>query len=96
MRTYDKSLILRVSKRDIKRSTKSAGKTSHSVGVKVRNQEKMKLSKDHRPTRLEGEYVRLFAVPDNQQQEFYSDDYNLEQPSALKYVPSTTEPNAEV
>jgi hypothetical protein len=46
--------------------------------------------------RIENEYVRLFTIPDAPHEAFYSDDYNLEQPSALKYVPSTTEPNAEV
>jgi len=81
--------------RDIKRSTRTAGKSKHSAGVKVKNQVKMKSSKD-RPAKIENEYVRLFTVPDAPHEAFYSDDYNLEQPSALKYVPSTTEPNAEV
>lgn len=36
-----------------------------------------------------------FTVPAMPQQAFYSDDYNLAQPSALKYVPSTTCPTAE-
>ena len=81
--------------RDIKRSTKTTGKSSRSVGVKVKNQMKMKPS-NNRPSKIEDEYVRLFMVPDAPHQAFYSDDYNLEQPSALKYVPSTTNPNAEV
>ncbi len=95
MKAYDKSLMPKRSKRDIKRTTKTARKSSHSVGVKVRNQAKMKPDKS-RPAKLEEEYVRLFTVLDAPQQAFYSDDYNLEQPSALKYVPSTTDPNAEV
>jgi len=90
-----KNLVPKGSGRDIKRSTKTAGKSSRSVGVKVKNQVKMKSSMD-RPARIENEYLRLFTVPDSPREPFYSDDYNLEQPSALKYVPSTTEPNAEV
>jgi len=48
------------------------------------------------PGTIEQEYVRLFAVPQTSHESFFSDKYNLEQPSALKYVPSTTVPNAEV
>lgn len=95
MNRYNKSLIRKRSRRDIKRPTKFADKSSRSVGVKMKDQDKMRSSKD-RPVRLEEEYVRLFAVPESPQQAFYTDDYNLAQPSALKYVPSTTEPNAEV
>jgi hypothetical protein len=61
----------------------------------MKNQEKMQMSSE-RPTRIEQEYVRLFTVPETPHQVFYSEDYDLRQPSALKYVPSTTEPNAEV
>jgi hypothetical protein len=95
MKPHDKSLVPKRNGRDIKRSTKTAGKSSRSVGGKVKDQVKMKSSKD-RPAKIESDYVRLFTVPDAPHQAFYSDDYNLEQPSALKYVPSTTNPNAEV
>ena len=91
----NKSVMRKGSGRGIKRSTKIAGKSSRSVGVKVKNQVKMKSSKD-RPARIEDEYVRLFTVPDTPHECFYSEEYDLRQPSALKYVPSTTEPNAEV
>ena len=47
-------------------------------------------------TTLELDYARLFPVPQTPQQCFYADDYDLRQPSALKYVPSTTSPTAEV
>jgi hypothetical protein len=95
MKQRDKSLMPKRSVRDIKRSTKTAGKSSRSVGVNVKNKVKMKPSKD-RPARIENEYVRLFTVPDAPHECFYSEEYDLRQPSALKYVPSTTEPNAEV
>lgn len=95
MKQNVKNLMPKRGDRGIKRSTKIAGKSSRPVGVKVKNQVKMKSSKD-RPVRIENEYVRLFTIPDAPHEAFYSDDYNLEQPSALKYVPSTTEPNAEV
>lgn len=95
MNQRDKSLMPKRGVRDIKRSTKTAGKSSRSVGVRVKNQVKMKSNKD-RAVRIEDEYVRLFAVPDRPHECFYSEEYDLRQPSALKYVPSTTEPNAEV
>jgi hypothetical protein len=95
MRQPNKNLVPKRAGRDIKRSTNTTGESSRSVGVKVKNQVKMTPSKD-RPLKIEDEYVRLFTVPDAANEAFYSDDYNLEQPSALKYVPSTTKPNAEV
>ncbi len=57
---------------------------------------KMKPDNDSQPAAIEQDYVRLFTVPAAPHQCFYSDDYNLQQPSALKYVPSTTNPTAEV
>ena len=79
----------------IKQSTKNGAKSSRSVGFRMKNQLKTKMSLA-RPTTIEQEYVRLFTVPQTPDQCFHTDDYNLEQPSALKYVPSTTAPNAEV
>jgi hypothetical protein len=81
--------------RGIKRSTEIGAKSSRSVGVRMKNQEKTEMNR-MRPTRIEQEYVRLFTVPETPHDCFYSEDYDLKQPSALKYVPSTTEPNAEV
>ncbi len=47
------------------------------------------------PSQLEQDYHRLFTSPQTPQQNFFVDDYNLAQPSVLKYVPTTTSPNAE-
>ena len=82
-------------RRGIKQSTKAGTKFPRSGGGRVNNQVKTKMN-NTRPAMIEQEYVRLFMVPLVPHPCFYSDDYNLEQPSALKYVPSTTEPNAEV
>ena len=81
--------------RGINQSTKSGPKSSHSVGFGMKSRVGMTPSKDRRET-LEEEYSRLFDVPATLHQNFYSDDYNLQQPSALKYVPSTTNPDAEI
>jgi hypothetical protein len=62
----------------------------------MENRGKIKMPSQTRPATIEREYVRLFTVPPAPQQSFYADDYSLEQPSALKYVQSTTSPNAEV
>jgi hypothetical protein len=79
----------------IKQSLITGAKSPHSEGFRVKKQVKTKMS-NARPAKIEQEYVRLFTVPQIPRQYFHSDDYNLEQPSALKYVPSTTSPNAEV
>ena len=47
-------------------------------------------------TTLEQEYVQFFVSTAPHQQGFYAEEYSLAQPSALKYVNSTTSPNAEV
>jgi hypothetical protein len=79
----------------IKQSTKRGTESSRSVRLRMKDQVKTTMS-DVRPKTIEQEYVRLFTVPQTPHPCFYSDNYNLEQPSALKYVPSTTAPNAEV
>jgi hypothetical protein len=61
----------------------------------MKNQVKMKPSKEPSVV-LEEEYVHLFTAPATPHQCFYSEEYDLRQPSVLKYVPSTTDPNAEV
>jgi hypothetical protein len=83
------------SRHGIKQSLKVGAKSPHSEGFRVKKQVKTKMT-NARPVTIEQEYVRLFTVPQTPHQCFYSDDYNLEQPSALKYVPSTTAPNTEV
>lgn len=47
------------------------------------------------PSKIERQHSRLFISQQVTTQTFYADDYNLAQPSVLKYVPSTTSPNAE-
>jgi hypothetical protein len=93
MATSKKKRTQLSSHHDINQSTKTGAKSSRSVGVMMKNQRNTKMP-SNAPTTLEQQYVQVF----NQQSErsFYADDYNLEQPSALKYVPSTTSPNAEV
>ena len=91
----EKKTRLRKSGCDIKALAKAVAKSSRSMGVRVKNQEKTKMN-SVRPTTIEQEYVRLFTGPKTPLQGFYSEDYDLRQPSVLKYVPSTTEPNAEV
>jgi hypothetical protein len=63
----------------------------------MRHQRKKTMQSRMPQSVIEQEYIRLFAVPQAPQPpNFYADDYSLEQPSALKYVPSITSPNAEV
>jgi len=51
--------------------------------------------KTEKPSRIEQQHSRLFTSQQTSPQVFYADDYNLAQPSVLKYFPSTTSPNAE-
>lgn len=96
MKTATKKGSRMSNNRGIKHSISARPKSSQSVRFGMKDKVKVKPSKD-RLTTIEQEYVRLFPVlaPPSQQC-FFADDYNLQQPSALKYVPSTTNPNAEV
>lgn len=82
--------------RAIKLSTKIAAKPVHPARANMKNQGKINMPSQTLQTTLELDYARLFPVPQTPQQCFYADDYDLRQPSALKYVPSTTSPTAEV
>ena len=81
--------------RAIKQGTKIVAKRATPARARMDNQRKTKMPSHTMPP-IEQEYVRLFSVPQAPQPSFYADDYSLEQPSALKYVQSTTSPNAEV
>lgn len=76
--------------RVIKHPIANAAKPARSPRSRMKNQVNTKV-----PSKLEQGYSRLFTSPQTPQQNFYADDYSLAQPSVLKYVPSTTSPNAE-
>ena len=48
-----------------------------------------------RESKRELQYTKIFFPHPLPYQGIYSEEDSLEQPSALKYVPSTTSPNAE-
>lgn len=89
----DKNSFHRNKARAIKQTTTNAAGPAKSARTGMKKQGKTEM-----PSKIEREYSRLFPlpqVPDAPQQTFYADDYNLAQPSTLKYVPSITTPNAE-
>ena len=56
---------------------------------------KVKSSRTRSKSKLEREYRQIFLTRQLPYQGIYTEEDTLEQPSALKYVPSTTTPNAE-
>lgn len=94
--SLDKSNSHRNSGRAITPTTKIAANPAQPARVHMKNQGKTNMPSQTLPKTLEQEYVRLFPVPKAPERSFYVDDYDLRQPSVLKYVPSTTSPNAEV
>lgn len=64
----------------------------HSLRCPVKKQEQPKRPKKT----LERDYQRLFTPHPLPYQGVYTDEDSLEQPSALKYVPTTTTPSIEV
>lgn len=54
-----------------------------------------KQQKTRKRSEIEREYQRVFFAYPLPNQGIYTEDDSLEQPSALKYVPSTTTPSAE-
>jgi hypothetical protein len=97
MKSKAKNKTRRSAHRDIKLATNNSLKSLPSVKGRMKNRGKTTMpSMTRQSAKIEQEYARLFTVPQTPQQSFYADDYSLEQPSALKYVPSTTSPNAEV
>lgn len=97
MKSKAKNKTRRSAHHDIKLATRNRLKSLPPAKGRMKNRGKTTMpSMARQSAKIEEEYVRTFAVPQNPQQSFYADDYSLEQPSALKYVPSTTSPNAEV
>lgn len=97
MKSKAKNKTRKSTHRDIKLATKKTLTSLPPVkGRMKRKGETTMPSMTRQSAKIEQEYVRLFTVPQTPQQSFYADDYSLKQPSALKYVPSTTSPNAEV
>ncbi len=54
-----------------------------------------KLQKRKKRPEIEREYLTIFSPPRLPSQGAYTDEDSLEQPSALKYVPTTATPHVE-
>ena len=59
----------------------------------MNNQTTSKVRSKGQPATIEDEYLRVFTSIPLQNHGPYGDNYSLEQPSELKYMPSTTSPH---
>jgi hypothetical protein len=68
---------------------------SDKISIARRSMKKQKQPKGRRQNKLEQQYQQLFTPYLLPYQGLYTDADSLEQPSALKYVPTTATPNVE-
>lgn len=90
MRTYSKKLRAVRKTRVINLAKQYPDRSRRSTVTKdTKNIPETRSAKD-----LERSYLQMFTSNPLPSHGLYTDDDSLEQPSALKYVPSTSNPNA--